>query len=151
MANNDSPSLAGVSVSPGQLAPVQALYDQGLYLQAYRAAEAIAPLARWSGAAARLLAGRLAGNLGGGRLGTLHFIRAWREEPLHPQACWYYANYIADTRGPWKAWQYIQQRGDMPEASLENRSHWYTLTADVLGRLRDFAAAEEWLAKAEAL
>jgi tetratricopeptide (TPR) repeat protein len=151
MASNDSPRLPDILVSPEQLPAVQALYDQGLYLQAYRATEGIGPLARWSGTAARLLAGRLAGNLGGGRLGTWHFIRAWRADPLHHHACWYYANHLADTRGPWKAWQYLQQRGDMPEASLENQSHWCSLHADILGQLRDFAAAEEWLTKAEAL
>ena len=38
----------------------------------------------WTGTRARILAGRLAGNLGGPRLGEWHFIRAWRHDQADP-------------------------------------------------------------------
>jgi hypothetical protein len=40
------------------------LYAQGLCLQAYRYTEQLGPLHEWSGTEARIMGGRLAGNLG---------------------------------------------------------------------------------------
>ena len=59
-------------ISPEQRQAVFALYDQGLYLQAYELARSFAPLHEWRGTDARILAGRMAGNLGSQRLGD-HF------------------------------------------------------------------------------
>lgn len=148
MATNDCDSTP-VFVPAERLEPVSALYKEGLYLQAYRVAEEMAPLRRWTGTAARVLAGRLAGNLGGLRPAYVHFLRAWRADPQDARACCFYARYLADRYGPWRGWQFLKQRGDIPEASAEDRSHWYTLHADVLGRVRDFDAADRWLARAE--
>ena len=57
------------AIPDSQLGDVRALYEQGLYLQAYHKATQIAPLSKWRGPSARILAGRLAWSLGGGRLG----------------------------------------------------------------------------------
>ncbi len=139
-------------ITPEQQQTVFALYDQGLYLQAYELGTSIAPLHRWRGTTARILAGRMAGNLGSQRLGDWHFVHAYRQDPTHPDACWYFANYLANRRGPLPAWRFLRQVGDLPaEAPLESRAHWLALHGTVLGRLRDFDAAEEWLARAEAL
>lgn len=130
---------------------VIALYDRGLYLQAYRLAESRAPLKDWRGADARILAGRLAGNLGSQRLGNWHHIHAYRQDPTHAEACWYYGNYLANCRGPLTSWRFLRQVGTLEGAPIELRAPWLALHATVLGRLRDFDAAEEWLARAEAL
>ncbi|HYP64549.1 MAG TPA: C39 family peptidase, partial [Acidocella sp.] len=127
------------------------IYDKGLYLQAYQQAETISPLPRWTGTRARILAGRLAGNLGGPRLGEWHFIRAWRTDRSDPEASWFYGRYLLDAHGPWKALQFVKSQGTFPEASIEIRSYWLSLHAMVYGRVRDFAAAEKWLAQAESL
>src|SRR5262245_28189818 len=120
---------APVLVPAETLSAVRALYDQGLYLQAYHVAEQAGPLRRWSGAAARVLAGRLAGNLGGARLAACHFILAWRHEPTHAEACWFYANSLADLHGPYKAWRFLQSQKELVHASREHESHWYSLHA----------------------
>jgi hypothetical protein len=46
---------------------VQSLYDRGLHLQAYQTAIAHAPLAEWQSTRARILAGRIALQVGGQR------------------------------------------------------------------------------------
>jgi tetratricopeptide (TPR) repeat protein len=140
------------TLTPEQLRAVFTLYDCGLYLQAYELGRSHAPLHLWRGTDARILAGRMAGNLGSQRLGDWHFIHAYRSDPTHPDACWYFANYLANRRGPLPAWQFMQKVGAMPDdAPVESRAHWLALHGTVLGRLRDFDAAEEWLARAEAL
>src|ERR1043166_2025802 len=138
-------------ISSEQREAVYALYDQGLYLQAYELGQSYAPLKEWCGTEARLLAGRMAGNLGSQRLADWHFVHTHRSDPAHPEACWYFANYLAGRRGPWPAWQFLRRIGELPDAPLEARAPWLALHATVLGRLRDFDAAEEWLARAEAL
>jgi tetratricopeptide (TPR) repeat protein len=143
--------VAHGKIAQADLDRILNLYDRGLCLQAYAAAQAMAPLQKWTGAAARVLAGRLAGNLGAPRLASWHFLRAWRSDPTHPDACWYYARQILDRRGPLAAWNFMKRRGELAGASVESRSHWLSLHACVLGRLRDFDAAETWLARAETL
>src|SRR5688500_5457107 len=95
-------------IAEADLADVRAGYEQGLYLQAYARAEALAPLRAWRGTSARVLAGRIAANLGGARLADWHFVRAWRADPHHAEALWYYANYLASQRGPWRAWRFLK-------------------------------------------
>jgi tetratricopeptide (TPR) repeat protein len=146
----DSESLAFPTTEQQQA--VFALYDRGLYLQAFELGRAYAPLHGWRGTAARILAGRMAGNLGNQRLGDWHFIHAYREDPTDPDACWYFANYLANRRGALASWQFLRKVGELPaDAPLESRAHWLALHATVLGRLRDFDAAEDWLERAEAL
>ncbi len=142
---------AGVSIAPEELAGVKALYERGLYLQAYQQASALAPLKSWTGTAARVLAGRLAVNLGGPRLATWHHYKAWRRDPTDPEAMWFYAYNLIERRGAWAAWRFISSHAMPPEANDEHRAHWLALKAGVLGRLRDFDEAEQWLAQAEAL
>lgn len=138
-------------VSRADLAEVTKLYEEGLYLQAYRRAEQVAPLRAWRGTEARILAGRMAGNLGATKLANWHFVRAWRDEPGHPEALWYYARYLADFRGTLRAWEFLKANPLRDDATEDNRSHWLALNGCVLGRLRDFDAAEKWLARAEEL
>src|SRR5579864_8079394 len=90
----------GVKVSSKELERITKIYDKGLYLQAYQQAEKIGPLRHWTGTRARILAGRLAGNLGGPRLGEWHFIRAWRGDRNDPEASWFYGRYVLDADGP---------------------------------------------------
>lgn len=51
-------------VSPQNFRHVEELYDQSLYVRAYHAAQALAPLEAWEGTTARILAGRLAATVG---------------------------------------------------------------------------------------
>jgi hypothetical protein len=62
-----------------ELDEIATFYEQGLYLQAYRAGEHLGPLEEWPGAAGAVMAGRLAGNLGAPRLARRLFLKARRE------------------------------------------------------------------------
>jgi len=64
------------------------LYRRGLYLQAYRMAEEIAPLKEWTGAD-RVMAARLAAHMGAPRLSLWHRLKSWREAPDHPEVKYY--------------------------------------------------------------
>lgn len=140
-----------VVVTPEQRAGVFALYDRGLYLQAYRAAEAIGPIQHWRGTESRILAGRIAGNLGSMRLADWHFVHAWRKDRKHAEALWFYARYLLAARGPLAAWRFVESQPFPKNASRELRSHWASQHAAILGQLRDFDAAQDWLKKAEAI
>jgi tetratricopeptide (TPR) repeat protein len=143
------PNFAKSTVAP--LDDIRADYERGAYLSAFRRSQAIAPLATWRGAEARILASRLAGNLGAMRLADWHVIRAYRETPDHAEAMWYFANFLSRVRGPLRAWRFLNSRELSADATPAQTSHWYSLKGRVLGFLRDFDGAEEWFAKAQAL
>lgn len=133
------------------LQEVRQLLSRGWYLRAYRLAVQAGPLHRWRGAAARVLAGRLAMQLGAPRLGFWHHLRAWREEPDHAEAAYYYARALLERQGLLRTWYFLRRLGELPDAPPPLRADWLALHAAVLGRLRDFDAAEDWLSRAEAL
>ena len=118
------------------------MYDAGLCLQAYRAAQEFGPLKLWSGTAARTLAGRLASNLGGYQLGRVLHALAYRADPSNPNLAAYQARMRLERRGPLSAWEFLERYGDPPEASdAESLSHFFTARALVAANLRDFTAA----------
>ena len=110
-----------------QLQSIHRLYEQGLYIQAYELSKEIGPLDTWRGADARIMAGRLAGNLGGIRLGDWHFLKAWRQNPSSAEAHWFYARTLLALRGPWAAWQFVQKHPLPANASPKSQSHWLSL------------------------
>ena len=125
------------------------LYNQGQYLQAYTLGQTLGPLNTWSGTAAKLLAGRLATNLGAPRLGIALHLRGWRENAKDPEAMYFYARYILQRRGALAAWEFLRQQDYLPDAPPHRQADWWALHANILGRLRDFDAAEDWLSRAE--
>jgi tetratricopeptide (TPR) repeat protein len=145
-------SQTAAVLTPGDLAPVRELYNRGLCLQAYHAAEALGPLREWTGPDARVLTGRIAIHLGAPRLARWMHLRAYREVPTHPEATYYYTRAILDRRGPLAAWRFLRARGErLPGAFDEVQADWLAFHGCVLGRLRDFDAAEQWLGRAERL
>jgi tetratricopeptide (TPR) repeat protein len=87
--------------------------------------------------------------LGAMRLGhRLHF-RAWREDRQHPEACYFRARILLERFGPLAAWEFAHRHGDMPEAPADLRADWLALHGTITSLLRDFDAAEHWLARAE--
>ena len=149
MGQTQTPPAAPVAPAAADLKAILDLYRQGLCLRAYRRAEALGPLRCWSGAAARVLAGRLAINLGAPRLAFRMHLRGWREDRGDAEACYYHARALLERRGPLTAWRFLRKQGDLPDAPADVRSDWLAFHAAVLGRLRDFDAAEGWLARAE--
>ncbi len=139
-----------VAIPLPTLLEVRDLYERGLYVQAYRRGEeAFGPLRTWAGTDARVMAGRLAMQLGDMRLGRRLHSAAWRQDRTHPEACYYRASALLERRGPLAAWEFLRSRGDMPEAAPATRADWLAFHATVTGFLRDFDAAEGWIARAE--
>lgn len=146
---HDGFNHATMTPAPEILTSVRDLYERGLYLKAHDAALQHGPLRNWTGGAARTLAARLARHLGAPRLARWHLALAWREEPDDPEVRYYYGWNLLERHGPYETWCFLKRCGDMPEAGAEARSSWYSFHAQVAGQLRDFDAAEVWLARAE--
>lgn len=138
-------------ISSAQIQAVKELYQRGLYLQAYAAATQSAPLGEWEGTDALLIAGRLAGMLGAPKLGRRFHLRAWRDDRAHAEAIYYYARAVWEWRGPWRAWMFMRRVDELPDADAVIQSDWFSLRAGLFALLRDFDAAEEWIARAEEL
>ena len=155
MSSTDTPALntPAVQVPADIVATVTDLYTRGLYQQAYAAAVAHSPLRSWRNTDARLIGGRLAMNIGAPRLGSIMHVAAWRQDRAHPEARYYYARRLAEFSGPYIAWRFMRDFGDFPAdaATADIRADWYAFHAYVIGRLRDFDQAEEWMKRAEQL
>lgn len=134
---------------PEILDRVKALYAEGLFLRAFELSRPLGPLETWRSAPARVMAGRLVMQLGGSRLALAIHARAWRREPAHPEARYYHAFVLLLRQGPLRAWSFLRRIGAMDDAPATLRSDWLALHGAILGRLRDFDAAESWLARAE--
>jgi cellulose synthase operon protein C len=129
---------------------VQALYDRGLHLQAYQAAIATAPLNQWRGTAARILAGRIALQVGGQRRGYAYHLWAWHGEKSATTAA-YYGRFLVARRGLLIAWEFARTIADWPEATDRERAEWWAFRARLLSEFRDFDAALRCLQQAIAI
>ncbi|HZU99201.1 MAG TPA: C39 family peptidase, partial [Planctomycetota bacterium] len=144
-------------LEPGKAMPVATLalervrkhYHDGQFLKAYEAGKELGPLDTWQGPEGRIMAGRLAWNLGADRLGLKLHILAHREWPENAEALYFYVHSIHARRGPLRAWQILRAKPDLPDALPSVRADWLALHAGVVGTFRDFDAAEHWLALAE--
>lgn len=143
--------VAGVKEVPAEvLQSVSRLYEAGLYLQAYEQSQACGPLRTWRGAEARIMAARLAIQLGAPRLALWHKLRAWREAPRHPEVCCFRGYTVLQYGGPYEAWLFFQEQGEeLPGATPEEQASWFAFAGHVLGLLRDFELADVWLRRAE--
>jgi tetratricopeptide (TPR) repeat protein len=131
------------------LQQVEGLYEQGLYLQAYELSRPFGPLASWRGEHGRVLAGRMANNLGSGRLGTaLHWL-AFREHPESPVAAYYHARTVLHRSGPYFTlrWMHQHQPEDI-ETAGQMHGEWLGLRALCHGMLRDRKQADAEIQRA---
>jgi cellulose synthase operon protein C len=129
---------------------VQALYDRGLHLQAYQAAIAHVPLNEWRGTAARILAGRIALQVGGQRRGYAYHLWAWHGEKSATTAA-YYGRFLVSRHGLLAAWEFARTIADWPEATDRERAEWWAFRARLLSEFRDFDAALHCLQQAIAI
>ncbi len=130
---------------------MQELYDRAQYPAAYEAGKPLGPLKSWPGTTARLLAARLAMQLGAPRLARALIFTTWRQAPQDPEACFFYAHDLTQRGGPWRGWRFLQEVGEMPAAPRVLRAQWFGLHAICLAVLRDFGRAEQWMERAEEL
>ncbi|MDG3004459.1 C39 family peptidase [Paludisphaera mucosa] len=138
-----------VAAAPADLGRIRELYEAGDYLGAFEVARGLGPMTRWPGASAKVLAGRLAWQLGAVRLGLALPLRAWRDDPRDPEALYYRARAMLGRRGPLAAWRFLGRVGPLDAAPDEIRADWEATHAMALGGLRDFERAELRLAEAE--
>lgn len=138
-----------MEIAAADVARILDLYTRGLYVQAYRLGVEIALLHQWEGTAARLLAGRLARQIGAPRLSRWHMIKAYRGQPTHPEAIYYHARYFLERHNLLAAWRFLRARRDAAhDASPELRADLFSLHAFIAARLRDFEQSETWLRRA---
>ncbi len=147
----ESTPTPAVDIASGDIAAIKELYQQGRYRAAYERGRAFGPLRGWAGPAARLIAGRLAMQLGAPRLGRQLHILAYRESPAYPEAVYYHARYRLEHFGPFAGWYFQRNHTDWDEASPELRADWLALQAFTAARLRDFDRAEKFLGQSEAM
>ncbi|MBX7185117.1 MAG: C39 family peptidase [Vicinamibacteria bacterium] len=125
----------------------RALHVSGRSFQAYEALLAFGRLQDAPGTDGRLIAGRVAGCIGGRRLAeALHFL-AWRRDRDHPEARYYFALNIHSRRGPLQTFRFMQAN-PLGEAPDNVRADWLALRARVLADFRDFEEAERAIAEA---
>src|SRR5215218_3747895 len=111
-------------IASDQLCQILDLYERGLFLQAYTLAVALGPLHEWQGTEARLLAGRLAMQLGAPRLGRRLHRLAWREDPKHLETRYYRARHRMERSGPLATWELLRREGDLTGATPEQQAIW---------------------------
>ena len=140
-----------MDIPPPAVARVRELYARGLYVQALAAGEPFGPVREWAGPSARLLAGRLAIQLGATRLGRRLHLAAFRSSPAYPEAIYYHARYRLERFGPLSAWRFMRDHPDWSDAPPELRADWLSLGAFVAARVRDFDRADKLLAQADAM
>jgi predicted Zn-dependent protease len=132
-----------------RLERVRELYDSGLYLQAYATGREWGNLTAWPGSGGQLMAGRLATNLGGARLGEWLLRRAYRSAPDDAEARYFYGYALFRRFGPYRAWRWTRTHNDLPaETNSDIRSSWAALQGEVAAYLRDFTTAEQFIAEA---
>lgn len=121
---------------------VEALYDKGLYLQAYQLGTQIAPITKWQSAKGRVMAGRLGANLGAQRLALVMHNLAFRENPNDPESRYFYVWSVLNRKGIYDAWVQFSKFDQDWDSDLETLSDWYSMKAYLLGAMRDFEPAE---------
>jgi hypothetical protein len=131
-------------------AEIEALADQGQFLQAWGAARRFAPLASWRGEA-RLMASWLAEHLGAPGLSLRLRARAFRAAPRDLAARAAYANAVLERRRPLAAWSFLSSDEPSDEAPPEGRAELLLARARVVALLRDFESARGLLNEAHAL
>ena len=132
------------------LAPIQTLYDQGLYVQAWELSCAIGPLQTWRGAPGRVLAGRLAGHVGASRLSNILHLRGWLEHQDSPDALYYHVSAISSSRGPYPALEILQRHNHIAATGNTHiRASILCMQAVLMAHLRDFDQAEGYIKSAQ--
>src|SRR5688572_23218521 len=100
---------------PEDLQELRSLYERGLCLRAFEAAQKFGDLSTWPSTEGRVLAGRLAMNLGAGQLGwRLHF-GAYRHDRSSHLARYYFALALFEFRGPLATWDFLAGCDSAPD------------------------------------
>lgn len=123
------------------IAGIQALYDNGLFVQAYHKAAPLGAFQTWKGTSARILGARLASQLSADRLSDALFLRTWRADRSSPEALYYASRVIHSTRGPLAALDMLNSSRILEE---DSSVRWEAVAsaAYLYAQYRDFETAE---------
>lgn len=133
------------------LRQAESLYEQGRFVSAYRIAEPLGKLGRWPGVHGRIMAGRLAYQLGRAGWGTALHQLALREYPNDPRALYYGALAARSRRGPLRTWLQFRDVSLPATATTEQQADWLSFKGSLLGSLRDFQRAQKLIDQSLAL
>ena len=132
------------------IAQLQALYEQGRYVDALEQSRHWGPLEQWHGAEQSVFAGKLASNLGATRLGRWIHLRNFRsgEWSNHPeiQFCALWA--IWSRRGPLVALQFESELPEPENPTASDLADRLAFRAHCHAHLRDFETADRLMQKA---
>ncbi|CAN5396834.1 hypothetical protein BH11PLA2_BH11PLA2_18380 [soil metagenome] len=131
------------------LARIREHYTHGRYRQALTAFEPFGPFRSLTSTPARLLAGRLAMQVGAPRLGRKLHAAAFRSTPSNLEAAYYHARYRFERFGPLSAVLFVREQTDWSDASPDLRGDWLAFQGFLAARLRDPDRAEKYLTQAE--
>jgi len=123
----------------------ESLYDRGEFVSAYAACAPLGKLGSWPGLQGRILAGRLAYQLGRASWGTALHQLALREYPSEPRAVYYGSLAIRSRRGPLRTWLEVRNCDLPASASAEEKADWMAFKGSLLSSLRDFRRAQKWI------
>lgn len=126
---------------------VRGLHEEGLSVQAWRAAQPLGPWRHWPGTPARVLAGRLASQLCADRLGDALLVRAWRADRDAPEAVLYGAMGLRSIRGSLVALDLLNASGIL-DADSPQRWDANAYAARLYATFRDFETADRLIARA---
>ncbi|MEK0447846.1 MAG: Beta-barrel assembly-enhancing protease [Verrucomicrobiota bacterium] len=139
------------AIPSAELNDIRALYERGLYGDAWRRMESFGTPEQWRDVPAMILAGRVIGNLEGERRARALHSRAYRLNRSHAEAAYYRAFSIRSRLGPLRALRFLETLPAFPDASPDVRSGFLSHRATLLAGYRDFASAERLYAEAEAI
>ena len=140
-------SAPGTSPQSSLLDNVTALYDRGLFLQAYRESAAY-----WNGQVRPddlsidelVLGSRLAARLGGSRLSRRIARYCLKREPSHPRVR-YYTTHLMTSRQYFGQLREIDQHPELEGADSDTQSSWLGYSALRWAIIRDFGRAHRCL------
>ncbi len=128
-----------------ELAAVLELYERGRYVDAMQRGQVLGPLEQWTSAEGRVVAGRLANNLGAPRLGrALHWL-AFRVFPEDANCRYFGAMAYWSRFGVFRAWQRFREVELPNDAGKRVRADWLAMKAMMLASMRDFSRADKLL------
>lgn len=128
---------------------VEALCERAMFVQAHALGTKLGPIETWAGARAKVLAARLAANLGAPNLSRRLALAAFRRAPRDPEAIYATTFDVLETRGPLGLWQRLE-RLDLPSDTPPKwRARLMLQQARAATMLRDFDAAEKLIVQAE--
>lgn len=131
-------------------AEIQALYDRGLFVQAFHAARRDGDPLLWREPAACILGARVLSHTGSPRAAALLILHAHRRAPADPAVFYRYLRHVLAAEGPHAALARIDEFA-WTRGAPEQRADFHLLRASILADLRDFAAAEQQVRLAAAL